>query len=877
MSSKKKKVIDKKSSKKATKTNFPTWAKHLCAYVVLLVVAMFYFKPITFDGMSLQQHDNIQAAQIQTEIANYRLKEKHNVGWTNHIFGGMPTILLQSNNKNYVSKLTTAIVRPFSLKKEVYQIFTILLFCYIGLSLLGVNWLVSLCLSIALAFFTSNLIYLAAGHSGKMGVLATTPLLIGGFVYAYRKNLLLGALVFSFALSINIARNHIQITYYTMFGLGLFALFMGLDAYKKKELPKYGKFIGMLGLASVLALLTNIGALWPTYEYGKYSTRGKSELTSITNNSQNASSGLSYEYVFGLSMEKGEIATLMFPNLYGGTAGKSFYSDPTSETRAAISSPAMQQDLRRAATQAGVQGDQQMQQFAGQLIGKYTRQYRGSQTISGAPLYYGVVICFLFILSLLLMRGLMKWAFLGTFGLYVILATGKHFPLFNDPMYYYFPLYSKFRDVKMVLLVGQPFVVLGIGLGFMKLMKFNAEDYANTLSAKILTSFKYKVSKDGYVLLAGGISLLICVLTYLYISFGTLSSPNDHELAAFSPTLVQALELDRATLAKGDIGRAIGFILAAMALLFMYARQIIMFQIAIVGITALVCFDFSSVNKDYFSKDNYSKDNFLATAEKQVVQKSDADIMRDTSVYKVVDYSRGAPSQTAATSSFHKSMGGYFAAKPMLYQEFWNRYQLDNPNVALKQHSNLMNMLNVKYIIIDPKKFMDNPTALGNAWFVEKINTVANADEEMAALDNLNPLLEVVVNKKFENYVAGLSTDYNKGDRIYLKSYHPDTMTYQSETTKERLAVFSEMYYPVGWNVYIDGELVDPFIKANYVLRALKIPEGKHEIKMIYAPQSIAIGEPLSSFSSILLLVLIAVVAFFSFKSYKDTKEERTT
>jgi hypothetical protein len=874
MSSKKNKVIDTKNSKKAETTRYPGWLKHVFVYAVLLVVAMFYFKPITFDGMSLQQHDNIQAAQVQTEITNYRLKEKHSVGWTNHIFGGMPTILFQSNNKNYVSKLTTVLIRPFSLGREVYQIFAILLFCYIGLSLLGVNWLVSLCLSIVLAFFTSNLIYLAAGHSGKIGVLSTTPLLIGAFVYAYKKNLLLGALIFSAALSINIAWNHIQITYYSMFGLGLFALLMGVNSYQKNELPKFGKFVGMMGLASVLALLTNIGALWPTYEYGKYSTRGKSELTSVTSNVKNASSGLTYEYVFGLSMEKGEIATLMFPNLYGGTAAKSFYSDPNSETRAAIASPAMQQDLMRAAKGAGVKGDQQMQQFAGQLIGKYTRQYRGSQTISGAPLYYGVVVCFLFILSLLVMRGVMKWAFVSAFGLYVILACGKHFPMFNDLMYYYFPLYSKFRDVKMVLLVGQPFVVLGIGLGFMELMKFDAKNYVDTWSAKILTGLKYKVSKDGYVLLAGGIALLMCALTYLYISMGTLTSPNDNELAAFSTTLVQALELDRATLAKGDIGRAVGFILAAMVLLFMYARQIVGFQIAIIGVAALACLDLNMVNKDYFGKDNYSKDNFLKTAEKQVMQKSDKDILKDTSIYKVVDYSRGAPSQTAATSSFHKSMGGYFAAKPMLYQEFWNRYQLDNPNVALQQHSNLMNMLNVKYIILDPNRTMDNPTALGNAWFVEKINKVANADEEMAALDNLNPLLEVVVNKKYESYVEGLSTDYNKGDKIYLKSYHPDTMTYQSETTKERLAVFSEMYYPAGWNVYIDGELVDPFIKANYVLRGLKVPVGKHEVKMIYEPQSIAIGEPISSFSSILILVLTAVVAFFSFKSYKDTKEE---
>lgn len=867
---KKAKTTHQETAKVASGNPLIRWGKHLAAYLILLLVTMFYLKPVAFDGMSLQQHDNVQALYQQKEIIDYQEKQGTVIRWTNHMFGGMPTAIMRGDNSNYAGTYLGKVVTVFTQKTEIRTLFLIMICGYIGLMLLGVNFGLSIGLAIVLGFFTSNTLYIAAGHTGKMDVLAITPMIVGAFIYAYKKNLLLGTTFFTVGLSYSIMRNHVQMTYYTYFALTIIALFFLIDAIKKQDLPKFGKFAAAMIVATLLGVLSNIGALWPTYQYGQASTRGKSELTKKVEQSpdanKNASSGLGYDYVFGLSMEKAEIMTLAFPNFYGGTQGKSFYSDANSATQAAFNNPAVQQEIVAAAKRNGINDSKDINQFMNQLINQYTRHYRGSQTMSGGPMYYGAVVCFLLLLALLLLQGTIKWAFISTFAFFVMLAWGKHFAVFNDLMYYYFPMYSKFRDTKMTLLVAQPIVILAIGMGLMKLVNFDPEKYQNTWSAKILPKIKQTVSREGYVLLAGLIFLSFCVLTYLYVSIGALSSPKDDGLAMISPKLVAALEADRAALAKTDILKAMGFVLAATVALYLYAKQTLKIEVLAVILTLLAMLDLNMVNSDYLNENSYTKQGYKQQAEQQVAQKSDRDILKDQSIYKVVDYSRGAPSQTAATSGLHKSLGGYSAAKPLLYQEFWNYYQLDNGNVALKQHSNLMNMMNVKYIIVSPERFMDNPTALGNAWFVQNIQQVKSADEELAALDALDPVLNAVVQEKYADYVSGLNTDYQAGDKIYLESYHPDTMTYQSETSKDRFAVFSEMYYPTGWNVYIDGEKVDPFIKTNYILRGLKVPAGKHKIQMIYEPQSILLGSKLGVFASVLIFLLIISSIYFFYK-----------
>lgn len=844
------------------------WLQHIGAYLIMLIIAMVYFKPAAFDGKSLNQHDNVQAIAMQSEITAYKKAQNgHEIRWTNQYFGGMPTSLMRNNNINHIDSKLIPIVTSFKGFNEWTVLFFIMLCCYIGLCLMGVNWGVSIGLSVVLALFTANILYIQAGHTGKMIVVATIPTIVGAFVYAYKKNLFLGATIFATALSFNLAKNHVQMTYYMYFALTIMGVAFLIESIKKNEIKQFSKFAGAMILASLLAVLSNVGFLWANYEYGQESTRGATSLTT-----KEVKSGLDPDYIFSLSMEKAEIATLMFPNFYGATQSKLWVSNEGSASQQAFRSPRVQQDLAKAAKANGVTD---MNKFFQDIAISYTRQYRGSQSMSGGPLYYGVVVCFLFILALLLLQGALKWGIISSFIFLTILAVGKNFPVISDLMYNYFPLYAKFRDTKMTLLVAQPIVILTIGAGLMRLASFDPTLYEHTWSAKLLPRLKQTVSKQGYVVLATAIALGICVFMYLYIAMGTLSSPKDVELAAISPSLVAALEVDRAAFAQADIIKAIGFILVAFFVLFLYAKNTLKLEMAAIALAVLACTDLGMVNRDYVNEESFIKrKNFK---DDLVPTKQDLDVMKDKSVYRVIDYSRGAPSQNAMASAFHKSIGGYFAAKPLLYQEFWSYYQLDNPNVALQQHINIFNMLNLKYILLPQGRTMDNPTALGNAWFVEDVKVVANADAEIAAIDDLETINTAVIQQQYASTIEGLNSSYAPGDRIALTGYNPDTMTYSYETTNERFVVFSEMYYPPekGWKVYIDGAEVAPFIKTNYLLRGLRVPAGAHTIKMIFAPASVNVGRHVGGAVSLLIVGLLILSIVFYYKNRKEKTSDK--
>lgn len=866
MSSSKKKPI-KTQSLEATPDPKRQWLQHIGAYLILLVIAMFYFKPAAFDGKILSQHDNLQAIAMQSEILNYKkVQEGKEIHWTNQYFGGMPTALMRNLNVNYIDSKVMPSLTLYKGYNEWMLLFLLMLSCYVGLSLMGVTWAVSIGLSVVLALFTANILYIQAGHTGKMIVVSTIPAIVGAFVYAYKKNILLGAAIFATILSFNLAKNHVQMTYYMYFALSIMGAAFLIESIKKNQVKHFSKFAGAMVLASILGVLSNLGFLWPSYEYGQESTRGKTELTQ-----KEVKSGLDPDYIFSLSMEKAEVATLMFPNFYGATQSKLWVSNQGSASQAAFRSPRVRQELMGAAKANGVKD---MNKFSQDIAISYTRQYRGSQTMSGGPIYYGVVVCFLFILSLLLLQGALKWGVISSFIFLAILAMGKHFPIVSDLMYNYFPLYAKFRDTKMTLVVAQPIVILTIGAGLMRLANFDSTLYENTWSAKLMPKLKQTISRQGYVVLATAIALGLCVFMYLYVSMGTLSSPKDGELATISPSLVVALEADRAALATTDIFRAIGFILAGFFILFLYAKNTLKLEIAAIALAVLACVDLGMINRDYVNEDSFIKRQTFQ--DELVPTKQDLDVLKDKSIYRVIDYSRGAPSQNAMASAFHKSIGGYFAAKPLLYQEFWSHYQMDNPNVALQQHINIFNMLNLKYILLPQGKVMDNPTALGNAWFVEKVNVVSNADEEIAAVDALETINTAVIQERYADYITGLNSVYSPGDRIALTSYHPDTMTYESEIQQERFAVFSEMYYPPekGWKVYIDGKEVEPFVKTNYLLRGLRIPAGKHTIQMIFAPVSVNVGRQLGGAVSLLIL---GVLIFAIFQYYKKNEKKKAT
>ena len=388
------------------------WLQHIGAYLILLAIAMVYFKPAAFDGKSLNQHDNVQGVAMQAEILAYKKANGKEIHWTNQYFGGMPTALMRNNNINHID---SKVVPPLMLYKgfnEWMLLFLLMFSCYIGLSLLGVNWAVSVGLSAVLALFTANILYIQAGHSGKMIVVATIPAIVGAFIYGYKKNILLGATIFATVLSFNLAKNHVQMTYYMYFALSILGAAFLIESIKKDQIKHFSKFAGAMVLASVLGVLSNIGFLWPSYEYGEESTRGKTELTQ-----KEVKSGLDPNYIFSLSIEKSELATLMFPNFYGATQNKLWVSNEGSVSQQAFRSPGIQRELADAAKANGVTD---VNKFFQDIAISYTRQYRGSQTMSGGPIYYGVVVCFLFILALLLLQGALKWGIISSFVLSLI-------------------------------------------------------------------------------------------------------------------------------------------------------------------------------------------------------------------------------------------------------------------------------------------------------------------------------------------------------------------------------------------------------------------------------------------------------------------------
>ena len=845
----------KKEVVPAKKSSINPIFKHLAAYIIILMAAMLYFKPVAIDGKALGQHDNLQSTGLQTEFKNY-LEKGQRIKWSNQFFCGSPMNVIQNQSVNYTTKVWSlaSLYQPYS--NPWATLFVIMIFCYIALQLLGVDITMSVALSVILGFFTANTLFINAGHTGKMHVLATAPLLLGSLIFAYKRNLFLGAGIFALTLGINLMKNHVQITYYTFLGLLFFGLFLLYDAVKNEKLAHYGKFVAAMLLATILGVGANTGFLWPVYEYGQESTRGTTELKGKAH-----STGLDKDYVFAFSYEKGETMSLMFPNFYGGTQTKSFYNREGSTQTARV---LQNQEIAK-----------QLGAVAGERAGRYLTQYRGSQSMCGGPIYYGVVVCFLLFLSLLLVRGPLKWAFVGSFVLYLILAWGRNFAFFNDFMYDYFPLYSKFRDTKMTLLVGQPFIILMIGMGIKELMNFDPEKYNDALSAKLLPKLKQDISKQGYVVLAGVITLGICVLTLLYGFMGTPSAISDADLATI-PSLLSALQADRAELITADAIRAIGFVLAAFAVLYFYAKDVLNIQVAAIALALIACVDLGSVNSDYLNEDSYSEKNYVEEAANFPSSKADRDILAsEKSIhYRVADFSRGYPSQSFAASFFHKSVGGYSAAKPQLYQELWTGYRLDDLNEA-KKSLNIFNMLNVKWFILGPEQAA--PTGgLGNAWFVTNIKMVADADEELQGLAGLPTQTTAVVQKKHEEYLKGLENKWTGSDKIYLESYHPDTMVYKSECTNERFAVFSEMYYPPskGWQVYInDVEVDEAFIKTNFALRGMRIPAGKNTIKMVFSPDSISVGNTIGGISSALILLGVALAGFLFFKKNKEETE----
>jgi len=794
---------------------------HLTAVILFLILCFAYFSPM-LEGKQLRQGDIIQFRGMSKEINDYRDAEHEEPLWTNGMFGGMPAYLI---SVRYPSNLLKHIDRIVSLKLNIpaKHLFLTLFGFYL---LLVVGFRVDPWLSIAgaIAFGFSSYFFIigVAGHNSKAHAIAYMAPVMLGIILSSRGKYLWGGVITGLFLGLQIAAGHPQITYYTLLMVLVFGIFWLIEVIKKKNYGIFLKSLGVLFVSVFLAVGANITNLWLTYEYGKVSIRGPSELTS---ESENRTSGLDKDYILNdYSYGITETFNLLIPNFKGG-ASTGF--DLKSKTY---------QEFRRNNIPN-----------ARQMVEGLPLAYWGNQRSTSGPVYIGAAIIFFFVLGLFQVKGLQKWWLFAVVIVSIVLAWGKNFMPVSEFFINYVPGYNKFRTVSMILVLAE-FAIPLLGILMLAQLiqeKINKKDWIKSLKWSLY--------------FVGGICLFFTLFPGWLFNFST---PFDEQLlsAGWPSQFIDAIHEDRQHLLRMDAFRSLAMVLLAAGLIvgFLYGK--IKQHVLIIGIAFLFLIDMWPVNKRYINNDD-----FIAKREVQEpFQPTSADlsILQDTDPhYRVFNLTQD-PFNEARTSYFHKSIGGYHGAKLRRYQELIEHHISQN-------NMDVLNMLNTKYFIVpgndNQPVAQRNQGALGNAWFVTSVKWVQNADEEIEALNDFNPAEEAIIDTRFENNVTELSPMIDSISSIELVSYKPNELIYESQSDQPHLAVFSEIYYDRGWNAFLDGEPA-PYIRVNYVLRGMMVPAGQHDIRFEFHPKAYFMGEKISFISSLLLIILFVAMAIFELK-----------
>ncbi|MCU4155910.1 YfhO family protein [Carboxylicivirga sp. A043] len=804
---------------------------YLGALLLFIVLSFVYFSPV-LEGKKLPQLDNTHAKAMSKELKDYEKLTGEKAMWTNSMFGGMPAYQIKGDSsKNVFSYLNkaTRLGLPY---ETVAIVFLYMLGFYLLLLSMKVDHWLSVIGAIAFAFGSYNLIIIIAGHITKTYAIALMAPVVAGVLFTYNRNKYIGGIITAVALGMEIAYNHVQITYYLAFMVGFIVLSRLVYAIKEKAIKPFAQTTGILVIAAMLAVLPNITNLWTTYEYGKYSIRGASELT--PDEGQKEHSGLDVDYAFGWSYGTHETLTLLIPNVVGGESAALASSD-----------------------EAMKQVDPRLKESIG---GSFT-QYWGGRIFTSGPVYAGALICFLFFIGAFYYKGKERWWLIGITIFSIMLAWGKHFPAFNYFMFYNFPLYNKFRTVEMALVLASMAMPL---LGF--------------LGLKTLLENPQVIKKDSKwfaiaFALTGGVSLILALFPTTFYSFITESEMSSISQQINDPSIVSLIESNliaaRQVLLTSDAWRSFVFILLGSASIWLYAQGKLQKRYLMWGLALIVVIDLWGVSKRYLNNDDF----ITKSKERQELAQSKADqvILKDKDAYFRVFPIYRDPFKDGFTPYWHKSVGGFHGAKLRRYQDVADHYLMNDwqelmrilqtaqtPGELEEAMVNMpvLNMMNTKYIIFNPgANPIFNPSYMGNAWFVKTVKEVANPDEEIAALGTTDLKTTAVVEKRFIDKVQGYSVDSIRG-QIQLNSYAPDYLIFESDAPQAQLAVFSDVYYDKGWKAYIDGEEAE-IIRTNYLLRGLMIPEGRHDIEFRFKPQSFVIGQTLATISSIIILLLI--------------------
>ncbi|MCK4662956.1 MAG: YfhO family protein [Bacteroidales bacterium] len=796
---------------------------YISAIIIFLAITFTYFSPL-LEGKRIIQSDVSNYKGMSKEITDYKKESGENALWTNSMFGGMPGYLISLPSSNILKHLNK--ILNLNHKKPANYIFLYLLGFYIALLLFRVNPWLSLVGAIAYAFSSYFFIIIEAGHLTKALALGYMPPIIAGVYYAFNRKVIIGSMVVGIFLSLQLLCNHLQITYYTLLIILIFGLFQLYNTYKSKIFKEFFRTFSFLIIAVILAIGSNFATIYLTYDYGKDSMRGKSELTF---DKENKTTGLDKDYATAWSYGIDETLTLLIPNFKGGASGG---------------------ELTKNSATYELFKNHQGERAAKQAI-KQLPLYWGAQPFTSGPVYIGAIVFFFFVLGLFLVKGTVKWWLLAATIISILLAWGKNFMFLTDLFLDYFPGYNKFRTVSMTLVIAE-FTMPLLGLLALK----------NIIEEKISKKSLFKALKYS-LYIVGGITLVFALLPGAFFNFETIS--DEQYITNGASVFVDALKEDRKSLLQADAFRSLVFVLLSAGLLLTYIYKKINIKTFYFVLAVLLLADMWTINKRYLNNDDFVSKR----VEKEPFKQTSADIfiLKDIDPnYRVFNVSVSTFND-ASTSYFHKSIGGYHGAKMKRYQELIDFH-------ISKHNMDVLNMLNTKYFIVPTEDKGPQPqinmNALGNAWFVDNIRYVANADSEITALSDFNPAVEAIIDIRFQEQLKDFNFIPDSIREIKFIEYKPDHLTYQTSTKNDQMLVFSEIYYSKGWNAYVDNEKM-PHFRCNYVLRGMIVPKGNHKIEFKFEPKGYYVGSKISMVSSLILLILALGVLFFEIKKKSKT------
>lgn len=825
----------------------------LIAILAFIVISFIYFFPAITEDRILFQHDTVAGAGAGQEAKEYYERTGERTRWTNALFGGMPTYQMSPSYDSTEPLTFVQKVYHLFLPNYVWLTFIMMLGFYILLRAFGIPaWLAGLG-GIIWGFSSYFFILIAAGHIWKFITLAYIPPTIAGIVLAYRKKYLLGGIITALFMAMQILSNHVQMTYYFLFVILFMVGAFFEDAWRKKELPQFFKATGVLIVAGLIGVSINLSNLYHTYEYSKETMRGKSELKYEGAAAKQTSSGLNRDYITQWSYGIGETFSLLVPNVKGGA------SVPLSRSEKAM---------------------EKANPMYSSLYSQLT-QYFGDQPMTSGPVYVGAFVLMLFILGCFIVKGPMKWALLGATIFSILLSWGKNFMGLTDFFIDYIPMYNKFRAVSSILVIAEFTIPLLAILTLKEIL---------TKPELLKEKLKYIYISFG---LTGGLALLFAIAPRLF--FPTYIPGN--EMAALQNALpadqlspiIANLEEMRVHLFTSDAWRSFFIVTIGTLLLLAYNAKKLKATWTVAAIALLCLGDMWSVNKRYLYDEQFiPKSERTATFRKT---QTDELILQDPSLdYRVLNFA-GNTFEENNTSYWHKSVGGYHAAKLRRYQEMIDHHiakemqaayqevataggQMDSVNAAKFP---VLNMLNTKYFIFPAGQQgqtvpIENPYTFGNAWFIDKIQYVNNANEEIDAIGQVDLQQTAIVDSKFKEALKGVNEGYKDSlSTIRLTSYEPNQLVYETSSPQDGIVVFSEIYYP-GWTATIDGKPAD-IARADYILRAMNVPAGKHTIEMRFDPQSLHITEGIAYGAMALLLVGVIILIWIYRKKYSENSK----